>query len=482
MSSTALSPEAPGLRTELRRVFEQQQRHQQAVAGSSARERIAKLRRLHDLLIRRRGDIREALRLDFGKSPTETDLTEIGVINTEIRHAIRRLRAWMRPQRVGMPLVLIGTASEIRYEPKGLCLIMSPWNFPFNLTLAPLVSAVAAGNCVILKPSDFTPHSAALMGEIVAECFPPEEVTLVEGGVEVARALLELPFHHIFFTGSTAVGKLVMEAAARHLASVTLELGGKSPVVVDETADLDTAAAKIAWVKTLNAGQICIAPDYVLVHQRVHDALVERMTAKLRQFYGERAEDRQRSPDYCRIVEHRHFDRVEGLLRDAVERGAQLAGGGSSDRATRFIDPAVLTRVPEEAAIWREEIFGPLLLVRPFDTLDGAIEHINAGERPLAMYIFSASRQNVEKLLSETRSGGVTVNDCGAHFYNSNLPFGGTGHSGFGKSHGRFGFEAFSNARSVVYQNRLFPHTNLFLPPYNRGLGRWLLEGVVRWF
>ncbi|MBX2892446.1 MAG: aldehyde dehydrogenase family protein [Saprospiraceae bacterium] len=469
---------------EMRRVFELQQQHQYVVARTSARQRIAKLRRLHDTMLRFRREIEAAVWQDLRKSPTGTNISEVGVVNSEIRHAIRHLRSWTRPKRVGTPLVLLGTSSKIVHEPKGVCLVLSPWNFPFNLTLSPIVSAVAAGNCVVVKPSEYTPASTAVMRDILAACFPPEEVALFEGGAEVAQALLRLPFNHVFFTGSPAVGKIVMREASNHLASVTLELGGKNPTIVDETADIDKAADKIAWLKGMNAGQSCIAPDYVLAHENIHDRLVETVAAKLKQFYGDTAEARQASPDLCRIVHERHFARLKTLLDDAIQRGARVAFGGKTDAATRYVEPTVLTHVPEEAAIWQEETFGPILLVRPYQVLEETIAYINARPRPLAMYLWSSSRQHIQYILAETRNGDVTINDCGAHFYNPNLPFGGINNSGIGKTHGEFGFLEFSNARGILRQNRILPITSFFMPPYRKHnrLVKWMLEGVVRWF
>lgn len=474
---------APELKAAIRQTFERQNLHQWVVARENAAARIAKLRRLHDAMLLYRNEIKAAMLSDFGKSSTEVDISEIGFVNSEIRHAIRNLRSWMTPKRVGTPLFLIGTASQIHYQPKGVCLIISPWNFPINLTFSPLVSAIAAGNCAILKPSEFTPASAAIMKKIVAECFKPEEVTLFEGDALVSQELTALPFNHIFFTGSPAVGKIIMRAAAANLASVTLELGGKSPVVVDESADIDHAAAKIAWLKCMNAGQICIAPDYVLVHESVHDQLVQKLTEKIKKFYGGTPEARRQSVDYCQIVNNRHHARVKALLDDAVSRGAKLHIGGTDVAAERFIDPAVLTQIPDEASIWEEEIFGPLLPIRPYKNLQDAIAYINAKPSALSMYIFSARKKVVEMLHAETRAGGGSVNDCGLHFYHPDLPFGGVNNSGLGNCHGEAGFMEFSNQRGVTYQNRIYPHTNMFLPPYrvNR-LANWLLEGVVKWF
>lgn len=467
----------------IRKAFDVQVQHQWTVGRTTAAERIAKLRRLHAAMLQYRNEIKAALFSDFGKSSTEVDITEIGVVNSEIRHAIRHLRSWMTPKSAGTPLFLIGTSSETLYQSKGVCLIIAPWNFPINLSFAPLVSAIAAGNCVILKPSEFTPNASAVMKKIIAECFPPEEVTMFEGDALVSQELLALPFNHVFFTGSPAVGKIVMRAAANNLASVTLELGGKSPVVVDESANLEHAASKIIWLKCMNAGQICISTDYVLVHESVHDKLVQHLTEKIKKFYGDSPEARQQSPDYCQIVNSKHHARIKALLDDAVAQGAKVQIGGTDVAETRFIDPTVLTQVPDAAHVWEEEIFGPLLPVRPYKTLEDAIAYINSKPRPLAMYVFSSRKKAVAKLQAETRAGGCSVNDCGVHFYQPNLPFGGVNNSGIGNCHGETGFLEFSNLRGVTYQNRIYPHTNMFLPPYGvKRLANWLLEGVVRWF
>ncbi len=485
MSEATTMPPRPGVqKSEIQRIFDLQQKHHYTVARTTARQRIAKLRSLHDTMLRYREEVARAVWEDLGKSPTETNISELGVVNGEIRHTIRNLPSWMTPKRVPTPMVLFGTSSQIIYEPKGVCLILSPWNFPFNLTLSPLVSAIAAGNCVIIKPSEYAPASAAVMKKIVAECFPPEEVAMFEGDADTAQELLKMPFNHVFFTGSPEVGKIVMREAANHLASVTLELGGKNPTIVDETADLDTAAAKIAWLKVMNAGQSCIATDYVLAHESIHDRLAEKIVQKTKLFYGEMPEARQASPDVCRIIHERHFVRLKSLLEDAIQRGATVALGGQTNLATRYIEPTVLTHVPDGATIWQEETFGPILLIRPYRNLDEAIAYINARPRPLAMYLWSASRRHIKYVLAETRNGDVTVNDCGTHFYNPNLPFGGINNSGIGKTHGEFGFLEFTNQRGVVRQNRILPITNFFLPPYSKHPGwvKWMLEGVVRWF
>ncbi|MFN0216373.1 MAG: aldehyde dehydrogenase family protein [Saprospiraceae bacterium] len=483
MSSIYTAPVVnPEFKSEIHRLFALQQQHQWEVARCNARQRISKLRRLQDAILQRRKEIEAALWADLRKSPTEVSITELGVVLHEIRHAIQHLQSWTTPKRVGSSITLFRSRSEIVYEPKGVCLVIAPWNFPINLTLDPLVSAIAAGNCVMLKPSEFTPNSAAIMRQIISDCFPPGEVSLIEGGASVAQELLSLPFNHIFFTGSQQVGKIVMRAAAEHLASVTLELGGKSPVVVDKTADLDAAAAKIIWLKCMNGGQICIAPDYVLVHESIHDALLEKMKAKVQKFYGRTSEEIQQSPDLCRMVHKQHFVRVKALLDDAIGRGAELIFGGETHESDLYIAPTILNNIPEEAKIWEEEIFGPVLIVRKYTNIEQAIGYINTHPKALTMYIFCTDNRRTQKIIAETRCGGVTVNDCGPHFYNSELPFGGSNASGIGKCHGEFGFLEFTNQRSVLHQARWMPNTDFFLPPYGGKLRQWLLEGVVKWF
>ncbi len=481
--ATAITPQSSTAlpATNVEQLFQAQLQHQFVVARTTASERIAKLRRLHEAMLRYRDEIKAAMWADFHKGTFETDITEIGVVNSEIRYAISHLKGWMRKRRVNTPLTLFGSSSEVRYEPKGVCLILSPWNYPFNLTFAPLISAIAAGNCAILKPSEFTPHSSALMKKIVADLFPPEEFVLVEGDATVAEALTNLPFHHIFFTGSPAVGKRVMAAAAKNLASVTLELGGKSPVIVDETADLDNAAAKIAWLKCMNAGQICIAPDYVLVQDKVHNVLIDKIKQHIEKYLGQTTEARQATPDYCRLVNEGHFDRVKALLDDAVLQGGRVVQGGQSTRSDRFMDPTILTQVPAGARIWEEEIFGPLLPVQTFQTLEEAIQVVNSKPKSLAMYVFSGEKRNIEYMLAETRSGGVSVNDCGVHFFNAELPFGGANNSGIGNCHGEYGFREFSNARGVLHQTRFMPSSNFLLPPYGSRLQKWLVEAIAKW-
>jgi aldehyde dehydrogenase (NAD+) len=455
---------APSL-DELERVYAKQLERRAAVAESSAAERIAKIRRLHDVVLSRRGEIHAALWDDYRKPAPEVDLSEIYPVTGEARHTIRHLRRWMKPRRVRAPLALLGSRSRIIHEPKGVVLIISPWNFPVNLTFGPLVSAIAAGNCAILKPSEMTPHTSACMKRIIGELFDESEVAVIEGDAGVAEALLARKFDHIFFTGSPAVGKIVMKAAAEHLTSVTLELGGKSPVIVDRTANLDEAARKIAWGKFLNSGQICIAPDYLLVDEAVHAEFLPKLREAIHAETGW-------------MVNDRHAARVKRLFDGAVGRGAQVVAGGSFDG--RNIAPAILDGVPPDAAIMQEEIFGPILPVIRYRSLDEALQVINEREKPLVLYLFSRSRDVIRRVLRGTRAGGTAVNDTLVHFYQRNLPFGGVGNSGVGKAHGVYGFEAFSNARGVLEQPFPFSSIQLLYPPYNK-FKQKLIDFTIRY-
>lgn len=456
-------------------IFEAQKAHQEAVAATTAAQRQEKLRRLHDTVLRLRPAIREALHKDFRRHPTEVDLTEVYPVTNEVKHALKHLPRWMRPQKVGTPLALFGSRSYVLHEPKGQALIISPWNFPVMLSLGPLVSAVAAGNTVMLKPSEHTPHSAGVIRQIVQSVFEEREVAVIEGGVETSTALLELPFHHIFFTGAPSVGKVVMRAAAEHLASVTLELGGKSPTIVDETADIARAARRIAWAKWMNNGQVCIAPDYLLVHESRAEELVNRVSANLRKFYGD---DASKSRSYARIVNDRHFSRVARLVDTP---GARVLVGGRTSAAERYVGPTILTDVPLTADVMNEEIFGPVLPVFRFQHLDEALEIIRAREKPLALYLYTQSEENAQYVLKHTRAGGTCINHSGVHFFNNDLPFGGSNHSGLGKSHGFYGFQAFSNQRGVLQQWAPFSAIELMMPPYGR-LKQKLVDLTIRFF
>jgi aldehyde dehydrogenase (NAD+) len=456
--------------SEIDRLYELQQGRRAAIGATTVAQRIAKLRRFERLVLARRDEIRAAMWSDYRKPAAEVDLSEIYPIVSEARHAARHLRSWMRPKRVSTRLALTGAQSRIMHEPKGVVLILSPWNFPFNLSLGPLVSAVAAGNCVILKPSEMTPASSACMKQLLAELFDESEVAVVEGDATVAEALLRKKWDHIFFTGSPAVGKIVMRAAAEYLTPVTLELGGKSPVIVDETADLDEAAKKVAWGKYFNCGQICIAPDYVLVHEKVRAPFLEKLRTSI-----DSLGDASRGV----LVNERHASRVKRLLDTAVAGGAEVVTGG--ELRDRTLTPTVLTNVAIDAPVMQEEIFGPILPVLTFRNLDEAFASIAAREKPLVLYIFSRSRRVIRRILRATTAGGTVVNQTLMHFYELSLPFGGVGQSGMGKAHGFYGFEAFSNPRGVLDQRLPFSAIELLYPPYEGKFKRFLIDFTVRW-
>ena len=447
----------------IKEIFETQRQNQQKVANTTVAQRKAKLEKLHRAILKYRPAIKEALHKDYRKHPSEVDLTEIYPITREIKHSKSKLRRWMGKNRVATPLAMMGSSSYIRYEPKGVVLIISPWNFPFNLTFGPLVSAIAAGNTVMIKPSEITPHSSALMKEIISELFPSNEVAVIEGGIPASTALLDLPFNHIFFTGSPKVGKIVMAAASKHLTSVTLELGGKSPTIVDETADVDMAARRISWSKFLNNGQVCIAPDYVFVHESKKDAFLQKVNDYLQSYF---TEDASKESSYGRVVNNRHYNRVKSYIDNAVDNGAKVEHGGQAESAQNYIAPTVLTGVAMNMNVMKEEIFGPVLPVHTFTNIEEVLKEINSREKPLALYIYSKSNKNINHVLANTRAGGTCINHSAVHFFNTNLPFGGVNNSGIGKGHGEAGFKAFSNARGVFRQH--IPNAlELLLPPYN---------------
>ncbi len=466
------------IQTEVQKIFEAQRANQFKVGQTTAKERKAKLKKLRDAILKYKPEIRAALHKDFRKHPSEVDLTEIYPVTGEIKHTLRHLRSWMRPQYVDTPMALLGSSSYILNEPKGVVLIISPWNFPINLTFGPLVSAIAAGNCVVIKPSEMTPNASALMSKIVREVFDEKEVALIEGGIETSQALLKLPFNHIFFTGAPAIGKIVMEAAAKNLTSVTLELGGKSPTIIDETANLNAAATRLAWGKYSNNGQICIAPDYVFVHEKKKDKFIELVAKKVKEFYSE---DASQSESYSRMVNNRHFKRVKSYIDDAKEKGAKIEFGGQADSEQNYLSPTLMTHVDPSSKLMTEEIFGPVMPVYGYTDIKEPLKVINSKEKPLALYIYSKSRKNIAHILENTRAGGTCINHNAVHFFNYDLPFGGSNNSGIGKGHGKFGFDAFSNARGVYKQVAPMSALEMMLPPYN-GLKQKMIDLSIKWF
>jgi aldehyde dehydrogenase (NAD+) len=449
----------------VRQVFEAQRSHIQKLKNTTASERIAKLKALRDAITQNREKLQEAIYKDFKKSPVDTDLTEILPVLSAISHTIKHLSSWMKPKSVATPITVLGSSSKIVYEPKGVCLIISPWNYPFQLTFDSLVYAIAAGNAVMLKPSELTPHTSAFMEHLIGELFAPEEVAMFEGDAQVAQTLLRLPFDHIFFTGSPALGKVIMRAAAEHLTSVTLELGGKSPVIVDETADIKDAVEKITWGKFINCGQTCIAPDYVLVHKNVQKDFIQGIKDCIKRFYGE---DVSQSPDLARIVNQRHFQRIKALVIDAQEKGAKIAEGGEMRENENYIAPTLLTQVNNSMKVMEEEIFGPVLPIIPIENMVEATQFIAQKPKPLALYFFGKNTQNCDYVIQHSTAGGTCINDTLTHIGNPDLPFGGVNNSGIGKTHGLYGFLAFSNERAVLHQRIGLTTIKVLYPPYTK--------------
>ncbi|MEL7334553.1 MAG: aldehyde dehydrogenase, partial [Cyanobacteria bacterium J06560_2] len=377
---------------------------------------------------------------DLGR-PEFEGYFEIGVL-AELSYVIKQLKGWMKPKKVGLPLAQLPGSAWVQPEPLGSVLIIGPWNYPFQLVISPLIGAIAAGNCAIIKPSEIAPATSAVVAELVASTFPPEYVAVKEGGVEASQALLAEKFDHIFFTGGTRIGKIVMAAAAKHLTPVTLELGGKSPCIVDADIKVEVAAKRIVWGKFLNAGQTCVAPDYLLVKEEIRPAFVAALKKTIEETYGENP---AQSDDLSRMVSDRQFDRVAGLLQDE-----ETVIGGQSDRATRFIAPTVLDNVAWDAPIMQEEIFGPVLPVLSYQKVEDAIALINSQPKPLALYLFTQNKALEKQVLSSTSSGGVCINDTILHLAIWGMPFGGVGDSGIGAYHGKHSFDTFSHQKSIL--------------------------------
>jgi acyl-CoA reductase-like NAD-dependent aldehyde dehydrogenase len=426
------------------------------------------LRRLADVVAGHEAELLEALRADLRKSPQEAYASEVGFAISEIRHALAHLDAWMKPERRRSPLIAWPAKAAVRAEPLGVVLIIGPWNYPLQLLISPLVGAIAAGNCAIFKPSELAPRTSAVVARMIASVFPEDFIAVVEGGADTAEALLAEKFDSIFFTGSTRIGRKVMAAAAENLTPVTLELGGKSPCIVCADAPLETAARRIAWGKFMNAGQTCVAPDHVWVDRRVAADFLGAMAKVLREFHGE---DARLSADYGRIINGAHFERVCGYLDSG-----KVAIGGAHDAADLYIEPTLLTGVPLDSPAMSEEIFGPVLPVIEFGDIGGVLDHLRDQPAPLALYLFTNDRAVRERVLANTRSGGVCINDTVTHLLAKDLPFGGVGESGMGSSHGKAGFDAFSHRRSVMTRSTAmdpkfrYPPAPLGLPALKRML------------
>jgi len=440
---------------------QRQRAYFQTGATRSVQFRRTQLERLARALEQHETALLSALQADLGKSLRQGYASEFGLVRMEILHSLRHLRSWAAPRRRGTPWLVAPARGWVQAEPFGVALILGPWNYPVQLLVSPLVSAIAAGNCVVLKPSELAPRTAAAITELIAGCFDEQLVTVANGGADVAEALLRERFDKIFFTGSTRVGRLVLAAAAKHLTPATLELGGKCPAIVCADAPLALAARRIAWGKFKNAGQTCVAPDFVLVEREARDHFVAEMKKALHDFYGDSP---ARCEDYGRIVNRAHFERLANYLRD----GKAVHGGGH-DAKDLFIAPTILAGVSPDAAVMQEEIFGPILPVLEFDKLDDALALLRGKPAPLALYVFTRSRATEARVLANVRSGGACVNDVVSHMIGAGLPFGGLGESGMGAYHGRAGFEAFSHQRAVL-RRATWIDTSFRYPPQKLSL------------
>ncbi len=426
--------------------------------------RISRLKKLKKAIQAHHDDIIAALQSDMGKPPFEAYTSEIAFLYREIDDAIKNTAKWSKTRKPSTPLLFRPAKSYVRPEPRGVTLIIGPWNYPFMLTMAPLVPAIAAGNTAVMKPASLAPATSAVIRKIISETFDRNYVAVFEGGVDLSTFLLEQKFDHIFFTGGPRVGRIVMEAAAHHLTPVTLELGGKSPVIIDETADLKTAVRKIAWGKFFNAGQTCLAPDYVLLPEQMREPFLDEIKKTVQEFYGDRPEE---SPDFARIINQDHFIRLKNLLSSGT-----TMTGGSYNQDKLYIAPTILDGVTFEDPVMKEEIFGPILPVLTYSDREEAVQKVKRLPKPLALYIFSSKKWAQKWFLDRIESGGVSINETILHISNPHLPFGGVGESGMGSYHGIHGFTAFSHMRSI-YRRTFSRDWLLRYPPYRLNM-KWL--------
>lgn len=441
-------PDYSSRERELRKIFEIQRHNQWQVRRSSAQERIEKLKNLKSLIQANEQRVKDALYADLRKNDAGT-LVELNSCYTDLDVAIQNVEEWMAPVDVETSAAFSSGRAKVIYEARGIVLLFGPWNFPFTLIFQPLVPIIAAGNCAIVKPNEMAPNTSAVTADIIRELFDPSEVAVFEGGVELANEMLELPVDHIFFTGSPAVGKIVMAAAAKHLSSVTLELGGKNPVIVDKDTDIQAAAGNIAVLRNLNSGQVCLCPENIWVHEDDKDEFISAAQSVYQDmFYRDGELDTEIQG---KIVDLRNLERVKGYLKDATQKGAKVICGGEVNEETLSVHPTILTNVPNNARIQSEEVFGPILSIFTYNAIDEVYSALHEQPKPLALYVFSDNDEFIEDVLSNTTSGGVTVNGCMMHCAEHNLPFGGVNSSGMGRYHGIHGFRELSHERSVLY-------------------------------
>ncbi|HDC8749503.1 TPA: aldehyde dehydrogenase [Staphylococcus aureus] len=421
--------------------------------------RKEQLKKLSKAIKSYESDILEALYTDLGKNKVEAYATEIGITLKSIKNARKELKNWTKTKNVDTPLYLFPTKSYIKKEPYGTVLIIAPFNYPFQLVFEPLIGAIAAGNTAIIKPSELTPNVARVIKRLINETFDANYIEVIEGEIEETQTLIHLPFDYVFFTGSENVGKIVYQAASENLVPVTLEMGGKSPVIVDETANIKVASERICFGKFTNAGQTCVAPDYILVHESVKDDLITALSKTLREFYGQNI---QQSPDYGRIVNLKHYHRLTSLLNSAQ---MNIVFGGHSDEDERYIEPTLLDHVTSDSAIMQEEIFGPILPILTYQSLDEAIAFIHQRPKPLSLYLFSEDENATQRVINELSFGGGAINDTLMHLANPKLPFGGVGASGMGRYHGKYSFDTFTHEKSYIFKSTRL-ESGVHLPPY----------------
>ena len=469
------------INTEIKRIYEVQSNPKNVLAlrNSSYQDRIAKIKSIYNYILNKSNHdrIAEALYKDLRKSNEEVITTEMTPVILTIKEVCKKLKHWMKDEHVPSPVTMVGMSSFIKYESKGNILIIGPWNYPFQLAIYPLVYAIAAGNTAIIKPSEFSSNTANAISIMIKELFDENEVAVVEGGIPEATALLALPFNHIHFTGSPKVGKIVMEAAAKNLTAVTLELGGKSPVIIDGSTNLNSTAEKVCWGKTLNSGQTCIAPDFALVQENALDGFVEGFKRACEKFYDPDKKGIDQSKDYGRIINDTNFDRVQALLEDAKENGAKVEFGGEVNEQDRYIQPTLLSNINMEMKIMQDEIFGPILPVVPFKNKEDVTELLNSFPSPLALYIMSNNKDNTKYFLDHTVAGGTCINELMLTSVNPHLPFGGLNNSGVGKTGGKHSFMDFSNQRGVIkrkYGNSI----KLIYPPFNKQIFKYFQKVI----
>ncbi|WP_109831270.1 aldehyde dehydrogenase family protein [Reichenbachiella versicolor] len=454
------------METSIQQIFKAQLGRALEMRSKSIQHRLDKIISIKKWILNNRTLIHEALFSDLRRSKQDTDIFEVFPVTSEINNTIKNLRKWAKPKAVPSGLSFIGTQSYILPEPKGVCLIIAPWNFPFNLVMIPLITAIAAGNTIIIKPSEHSPATSMVIQNLIEELFEYSDVAVVQGAVEETQELLQLPFNHIFFTGSTEIGKVVMTAAAKHLTSVTLELGGKSPVIVDDSANIEDSARKIVWGRFVNCSQTCLSPDYIFVHESKENVLIDALKHQVQILFDHKNEGFNKTQNYSRLIHEKHTSRIIDMLEQAKKDGAKVEFGGDYQVNDNYIAPTLLSNVKESSEVWTKEIFGPVLPIKSYNEISEVINHINMNPKPLSLYLFSQNKNTQNKISQETSSGSLVMNDVVLQYSQHNLPFGGVNNSGIGKSHGYYGFLDFSNQKSVLKQRIGLTNAFPFYPPF----------------